>query len=174
MALTPLITTEQTLGSPSIITINDDSTGTDVAVVTRRVYVTDKDGEYYVEDGNAEIYTEWDDFPDTLTLDLDILTQDRALNIRVDWLNISDEVLYTLTVLQDYTLYAKTYFLNGIKAQSENNSLKEHANFYYNLIRLLVSIKEADDSVTLLSDITSSQAALNRAKQIVDNPSYLF
>lgn len=178
MAITQNFTTSQVLGESSEIVITDTSTGTDVLVLSRRVYFTDKDGLYYNEDnltGSAtSVYEEWTDFPATTTITLDVLNQDRALNVRVDWLNVSNVVLYTKTTLQDYTLSAKTVYINNIKAQSSNNSLKEHANFYYNLIRLLISIKEADDSVTLLADISSSQAALNRAKKIVDNPSYFY
>ena len=174
MPLTQNFTTSQTLGESSIITITDTSTGTDAAVVSRRVTLTDYHGTTYVEEGTTTTYEEWTNFPGTTTIDLDVLLQDRALNVKVDWVNSGGTVLYTKTLLQDYTLYAKTYYLNSIKAQSANNKLKTHANFYMNLIKLLVSIKEADDSVTLLADITSSQAALNRAKEIVDNPSYLY
>lgn len=174
MALTVGFTTSQTLGESSYITITDTSTGTDASIVARKVYITDKDGNYYVEEGNEEDFTDWDDFPATTTLSLDILTQDRALNVRVDWVASGDVVGYTLTQLQVYTLYSKSYFFDSIKAQSENNLLKEHANFFYNIIRLLISIKEAEDSQSLLNDITSAQAALNRAKQIVDNPSFLY
>ena len=176
MAIVQGFTTSQTLGEPDKINLTDTSTGTDAAVVSRRVYITDKDGIYYTEDGTSatSAYEEWANFPSTTTLTLDILTQDRAFNIRVDWINVSGTVLYTEPELQDYTLYAKTYYINSIKSQSSNNQLKNHANFYINLIKLLVSIKEADDSVLLLSDISSSQAALNRAKKLVDNPSYFY
>ena len=176
MALSVNFTTSQTLGLSTKITLADTTTGTDspLLVVSRRVYLTDKDGETYVEDGTTTAYEVWDGYPGTTTITLDVLTQDRALNVRVDWVDSGGVALYTKTILQDYTLYAKTLYINSIKAQSSNNSLKNHANFYYNIIKLLVSIKEADDSVTLLDDISSSQAALNRAKKIVDSPSYFY
>lgn len=175
MPLTQSFTTSQTLGLPGKINLTDTSTGTDVAVVSRRVTFTDYNLATYVVVGTTTSYEVWSNFPGTTTKTLDVLNgSDRALNVRVDWINVSGTVLYTYTLLQSYTLYAKTYFLNSIKAQSSNNKLKAHANFYLNLIKLLVSIKEADDAVTLLADITSSQAALTRAKTIVDNPSYLY
>ena len=178
MPLTQSFTTSQVLGESSNIVLTDTSTGTDVLVVSRRVYITDKNGLYYGEDGETSttaIYTEWDNFPGTTTLTIeDVLTQDRSVNVRVDWIEEDGDVRYTATDLQDYTLYAKTLYINSIKAQSNNNQLKAHANFYINMIKLLISIKEADDSVTLLDDISSSQAALNRAKKLVDNPSYFY
>jgi hypothetical protein len=178
MAISPAFSTSQVLGDSSEIVITDESTGSDVAVVSRRIYLTDNKGLYYDEDNltgtTTAVYEEWADFPGTTTKTLDVLAQDRTFNVRVDWVNSGGTVLYTLTKIQSFRLYAKTYYLNSIKAQSSNNNLKNNANFYINLIKLLVSIKEAEDSVDLLQDISSSQSALNRAKKIVDNPSYLF
>ena len=175
MPLTQSFTTSQTLGESDKINLTDTSTGTDVAVVSRRVTFTDYNGDTFVEEGTATTYEVWDNFPGTTTITLDVLAgRDRAFNVRVDWVNISGTVLYTSTVLQNYVLYAKSYFIDSIKAQSNNNKLKNHANFYLNLLRLEISIKESADAILLLDDITSSQAALNRAKQIVDNPSNLY
>ena len=175
MPLTQSFTTSQTLGESSKINLTDTSTGTDVAVVSRRVTFTDYNGDTFVEEGTTTTYEEWTNFPGTTTITLDVLDgSDRAFNVRVDWVNVSGVVLYTATLLQNYTLYAKTYYINSIKAQSNNNKLKNHANFYINLLKLEVSIKESADSILLLVDITSSQAALNRAKTIIDNPSYLY
>jgi hypothetical protein len=67
-------------------------------------------------------------------------------------------------------LYAKQFYVGLIKSQSSNDKLKSFGNYYQNLIKLLVSIKEAEDSITLLDDISSSQAALNRAKKLIDSP----
>jgi len=178
MPLLVNFTTSQILGLSNKVTLTDTTTGTDspLLVVSRRVYFTDKDGVYYTEDGASDTaaYEVWVDFPATTTKTLAVLTQDRALNVRVDWVDAGGAVIYTKTILQAYTLYAMTTYINSIKAQSSNNSLKTHANFYQTLIKLLVSIKEANDSVTLLGDISSSQAALNRAKKIVDSPSYFY
>lgn len=174
MALSQLFSISQTIGFPSKIILTDSSTGTDAAVVKRRVYITDKDGNYIVVSGTTTDYEEWDDFPATTTITLDLLTSDKAVNVRCDWLNTANTVLYTLTLLRDFTLYAKTYYFSLIKAQSSNPKLKDSANYYQNFIKLLVSIKEADDSVLLLSDISSSQAALNRANTLISSPSNFF
>lgn len=175
MAITPNFTRGQTLGLPREINLVDTSTGSDTQSITkRRVYITDKDGNYIVEEGTTTDYEEWNDYPATTTITLDVLDYDMAVNIRVDWLNASNVVQQTKTILSDFTLYAKTYYIFLTKAQSSNSNLRNNANFYQNYIKLLVSIKEADDSVVLLSDIGSSQAALNRARKLIDNPSNFF
>lgn len=175
MAITPNFTRGQTLGLPSKVNLVDTSTGSDTESITkRRVYFIDKDGNYIVPTGITTDYSEWNSYPGTTTLTLDLLENDMAVNIRIDWLNSSNVVKQSLTILSDFTLYAKTYYIFLCKAQSSNNKLRDSANFYKNYIKLLISVKEADDSVTLLNDISSSQAALNRAKLLIANPSNFF
>lgn len=175
MAISQLFTTAQTLGLPSKVLLTDTSTGSDTESITkRRVYITDKDGTSIVETGTTTSYEEWNDYPATTTITLDLLTQDRAVDIRVDWLNSSNVVKQTLTLRRDFTLYAITYYIFLIKSQSSNPKLKDSANYYINLLKLLSSIKEADDSITLLNDISSSQAALNRAKNLIASPANFF
>lgn len=173
--ITPNFTRGQTIGLPSEINLVDTSTGVDSESITkRRVYITDKDGNYLVEDGTTTNYEEWNDYPETTNLTLDVLTKDMAVNVRVDWLTAANAVVQTVTKLSDFTLYAKTYYIFLCKAQSSNEKLRNSANFYQNYIKLLVSIKEADDAVTLLADISSSQAALNRANSLISTPSNFF
>lgn len=175
MALTQDFSTSQTLGESSKITLTDGSTGTDAAVVSRRISLIDKDGEYLVKEGTTTDYEVWADFPTTTTIELDVLDgQDRALNVRVDWVNSGGTVLYTKTTLSQFSLYAKTYYLNLIKSQQAVEKLKDSGNYYLNLIKLEASIKQAADAVTLLQDIHSAQGALNRAKKLIDNPQNFF
>lgn len=173
--ITPNFTRAQTYGEPSEINLVDTSTGVDSQSITkRRVYITDKDGNYIVESGTTTDYEDWNGYPGTTTITLDLFSYDRCVNIRVDWLDASNVVQQTKTILSPFTLYAITYYIFLCKAQSSNEKLRDSANFYQNYIKLLVSIKEANDAVTLLSDISSSQAALNRARKLIDNPSNFF
>ena len=54
MALSVAFATSQVLGASSEIVITDQTTGTDAAVVSRRVYLTDNKGLYYNEDNLLE------------------------------------------------------------------------------------------------------------------------
>lgn len=174
MALTVNFTTSQVYGSPSQIVFADTSTGTDAAVVSRKIYMTDESGDPVVVSGTTTSYELWSGFPGTTGITLAALIKDMALNIRVDWVNISGTVLYTKTVLTHFPVYAKDYYIFLIKAQSSNRKLKTHANFYPNLIKLIVEIKVAYDSIALIYDISSCQAALDRAKELIDNPANFF
>lgn len=167
-------TTSQVYGSPSQIVFADTTTGVDVAVVSRRIYLTDENGDYVVNTGTTTNYEVWSGFPGTTSITLSPLTKDMALLCRVDWINISGAVLYTKTVLTHFPVYAKDYYIFLIKAQSSNRKLKDNAKFYPNLLKLLGEIKMAYDSIALISDISSCQAALDRAKLLIDKPSYFF
>lgn len=175
MAITPLFTTAQTIGEPSKILLTDTSTGTDTQSITkRRVYVTDKNGDYIVEEGTITDYENWDTYPSVTTITLDLFDSDTACDIQVDWLNAANVVQQTLTLRRDFTLYAVTYYIFLIKSLSNNEKLKNSANFSKRVNDLLNYIEMADDAITLLDDISSSQAALNRAKELINQPSNFF
>lgn len=172
MPLSENFTAEQALGSPSEIIFTDTSTGTDGTITSRRILLLDSNGDYIVEEGTTTNYEVWDYADSTITLD--VLDIDMALYITVQWLNSSDVVVYSKTELTVFRLYSITYYIYLIKTQSSNIKLRENANFYLNEIKLLASLQEAYDAVFYAGDILSSQAALTRAKSLVDNPSYFF
>lgn len=172
--LTENFSSDQVLGLSNKITLTDLSTGSDGSVVARRVYLTDNKGATYVESGTTTAYSLWSNFPSTTTITLDVLTQDRCLWVRVDWVDISGTVRYSKTVLTLFYLYARTYRIFLVKCMSANEKLPNLANFYYNFIRLNSSIQEAITSVEDITDISSAQAALNRAKELITKPSYFF
>lgn len=173
MAFTANFTTSQNLGFPSRITFADTSQGTvDPLVVARRIYLLDASGNYIVVSGTTTQYELWSIA--LATINISPLLIDKALSVRVDWVDVGGNALYTKTVLTLYPLYAKTYYIALIKSQSSRPRLIDHANFYVNEIKLLCSIQEATNAVDLAGDIASAQAALTRAKQLVDKPSYFF
>lgn len=174
MPLSVNATETQVKGEPSKIYFTDLTTGTDVTIVKRRIYLTDKDGNPVVESGTTTTYEEWNDFPATDEITLDLLTRDMALSGRIDWLNNSNVAVYTLPILLQFPLYAKEYYWKLIKAQRLNDGLRKSGNFYHNFIALECSIKQAEDAITVLEDINSSQAALDRAHELINNSSYFF
>ncbi len=159
--------TTQTYGYPSKINFEDTSPGS-ASITSRRIYLTDNAGNYIVEEGTTTDYEVWP-YAD-LTITLDVLTKDYALNVRVDWVDAQGNVIGTDTVLTVFTLYAITYYINLTKYMSANNKLKDNANFFIKWVALLCYIKQAQDAVLLMSDISSSQRALTQAKELIDNP----
>lgn len=93
---------------PNVIDLEDTSTGSDVAVTGRRIYFTDAEGEYIVPTGTTTDYVEWDYAESTKAVDL--LTEAKALTIRVDWVNVSGIPLYTESNVYVFTIFLE-YFL---------------------------------------------------------------
>lgn len=172
MPLVENFTAEQQLGFPSRILFTDTSTGSDGAVTSRRIFLLDSNGDYSVEEGTTTTYEVWPYADSTITLD--VMDEDKAFYITVQWLDVNNTVLYTKTELTVFRLYAITYYIYLIKTQSSNIKLREFGNFYKNLIRLLCSLQEAYDAVFYAGDILSAQAACDRAKELINNPSYFF
>jgi len=169
MALTPNFSATQTLGSPSIITLTDTSTGTDVLVTQRRVYLAKADGTYIVPEGTTTDYVVWDDFPATTSIDIDCLDKDYALNVTVQWLNVGNGVLYTKTTLVLVTLYNETFAFSLVQGQRSNPLLMSNVNYRFNQSTLRVEIDNATTAVNTWGDIDAAQSCLDRAREISDN-----
>ena len=90
MALTPNFSASQNYGTPNIITLTDTSTGSDATITKRRIYLLQSNGTYLVPTGTTTNYIDWDMTNTTtrepLTIALNVLTQDTALSITVEWL----------------------------------------------------------------------------------------
>ena len=173
MPLAPAFSTSQPAGDASVIIITDDSTGTDVTITKRRVYLLKNDGTYLVPVGTITDYVEWDNFPATTTIQIDALDKDYALNVTVQWLTSANAVVTSTDDLILCKRYADLFSYNLIDMQAGNDKLITHANYYLNEIRLNCSIQEAVKAV-LNGKISSSQAALERAKKIMDKQSNFF
>ncbi len=177
MAITPNFTASVTFASPSILSLTDSSTGSDNAISQRRVFLQQFDGSYLLLSGVSTTnpitgYFPWD--YSVSFIDLDVLNRDYALNIIVQWLNSSNVVLYTKALVFDFTTYSQFGNLKYIKALASNPSLIDNPNFFNSKIQLTVAIDDADNAISLGSDIASSQAALDRAYKLIHNHKLFF
>lgn len=174
MSLSVNFTNSQSYGSPSNLSFLDISTGSDVLVTGRRIYLIDENGNYIVESGVVTNYNLWAGFPGTTSITLDLFLSDKAFSGRVDWVNSGGAVLYTKPILSHSPMYAKDYYIFLIKSQQSNRKLQSHANFWPNTLRLIGEIKFAYDSINLMSDISACQSSLDRAADLINNPSNFF
>lgn len=163
----------QTLGLPSIITLTDTHTGTDVLVTGRKIYITDASGNPVVPSGNpSSVFILWP--ISASTIDLNILLNDMALTITVRWVNVSNVVLYSATNIQVFTLYSETFYYSLTQQQTSNPNIIQDVNYYTNKMILRCSIDEANNAITYASDLVSSQSALNRAQYLIDHQNDFF
>ena len=135
------------------------------------------DGTYLVPTGTSTDYVVWalsDGSTKTLT---SILSQDEALNITVQWLDVSNTVLYSKTVLYNFSGYAKIFFyqLTQYASSTANpNTILNNSNYFFSKAQLWAEINAADNAVSVGGDITSAQAANQRAKKMINNPQIFY
>ncbi len=178
MALTQDFDTSQVIGSPSVIVLEDTSTGTDAAVTTRRIYITDSEGNYVVPSGTTTDYVV---FPVVSligdTIDIDCLDFDMAVSITVQWLNVSGTVLYSKTHLKRFTLYNETFYYSLTQAQATTNqpfNLIHDTAYYSHKLALRVEIDNGNNAVDLADDILTAQECYDRATLMVTNENQYF
>ena len=80
MPLTPNFGASQNSGTPSTISFTDTSTGSDVAITKRRIYLLQANGTYLVPSGVTTNYVDW--ALANSSISLDVLSKDSALTVK--------------------------------------------------------------------------------------------
>lgn len=172
MALTPNFIAEQTAGSPEDITLEDTSTGSDLAIASRRITLRLADGSFLVPDGNdSDQYIAWALASTTKTVD--VLEEDKAISMTVEWLDVSSAVLYTKTILFGFTLYNETFDYGLTQSAAGNPMLMNDNNWFANKSLLRERIDSGNNAITF-GDIYAAQQCYDRATELRTNAQYSF
>ena len=172
MSFVPNFETEQFSGTPSSFTIIDTSTGSDPSIAKRRVYLLQANGTFLVPQGTTTDYIEWNLADPTITLN--VLTQDSALSITVQWLTSGNTVVTSLTQSFAFTAYNDTFFYGLCQDLVGNSNLSASQDWYQWMLDLRVQLDSAKFAIQFASDIFTAQSALNKATYISTNSSYFF
>jgi hypothetical protein len=172
MPLSPNFTASQNSGTPNLIFLTDTSTGSDGTITKRRIYLLQSNGTYLVPTGTVTNYIEWALVD--VTTSLNVLIQDTALSITVEWLTASNVVVANKTTSFAFTAYNETFYYGLTESQVANANLTASTNWYQTKMILRVELDSAYQAISFASDIFSAQAALNRATFISTNQSYFF
>jgi hypothetical protein len=172
MALTPSFTATQQFGTPSNITLTDTSTGSDVSVYSRRVYIQLPNGKYLVQQGTTTDYEPWNYSASTITLD--VLTGDAAVTITVEWLNVSNVVLYTVSNNFGFTGYGELFDYGLTQMLTANPTLINDNSFFMNKLDVRVSLDSGNNALALVNDLYGAQMCYDRVNNIRKNSQYYF
>jgi hypothetical protein len=173
MAFAQDFTTSQTVGLPSYISITDTSTGTPSATIaSRRVYFITANATYLVQEGTITDYETW--AYSEMSKSFNVLDKDYALNIKVQWLNASNVVLYEKISLIGYTLYNESFDYQMTQRLTGNPLLINDDSFFEYKSELRVSIDSGDQAISLASNIYNAQQAYDRATKLRVNSQYYF
>jgi hypothetical protein len=174
MPLSPNFTASQNSGTPNLIFLTDTSTGSDGTITKRRIYLLQSNGTYLTPAGTPvnQNYIDWA-LVDTTT-SLNVLIQDTALSITVEWLTAANVLVVNKTTSFAFTAYNETFYYGLTESQVANANLTASTNWYQTKMILRVELDSAYQAISFASDIFSAQAALNRATFISTNQSYFF
>lgn len=160
MALSPSIEVLQSAITPANVTITDNSGGSDVAITQRRVFVSDSEGNYLTGDGTVN-YTEWALADVSITLS--ILTQDIGANVKTQWLDVGNEVLYEYDNTYPLAKFNKNFFVYLVQLQGLAPSIYQDTNYSSNIAVFWTNIKGGVNAVEEGNNIAAAQNCFDRA-----------
>lgn len=172
MALTASFSAGQNPLTPSSITLVDTSTGTDVNVVRRIVYVTNNDGDFLVPSGIVTDYFVWP-YADS-SISVSILDQDTACNIEVQWQDVSDVALYTVVEQFCFSQYTKQELYYLVQLQGLTPNIPSDANYNSDVAILWATLLGAINAVEQYDDIAASQNCLDRCFNMIQKQELFF
>ena len=160
MAFIQNFTIAQTLGNPGIINLTDTSTGVDATIISRKVYLITNASIYLVPTGTSTSFITW--AIGSTSIAIDALKKDMALNIRVDWNNVSGTTLYTKTILSNFQMYNSNFNYQLVNDEANGLASLNSPNWLTSRMKLYVSLRDANVAVTDMSSITNGQNANDR------------
>lgn len=172
MPLVANFTAAQPVGEPSDIELIDSSTGSDVAVTQRRAYLRTSVGSFLVPSGTSTDYIQW--VYSDASIIVDVLTQDMALEIQVDWLDVSNNILYTLTKVIGFTSYNENFLYGLVQQLVANPRNIQDDDFLDNMFLTRTFIDSGNQAVLIAQDIVGAQQCYNAATNIQVKSQYYF
>lgn len=165
MALTPSFAIIPS-NDPQLVVLEDTSTGSDVLVVSRTVYIYGPDGSLFVAPVTWPIAN--------ASISLAILSTDASLNIRVDWLSVAPAVLYTYSKINAFVKYEQQYIYQLSQEQTANPSIAQDTNFYQNKLQLLCEVLSAQNAIDIGQDQFAASLAIARGTYLIQNSNMFF
>lgn len=172
MPLNPAFTASQDPSNAAYVVLTDISTGSDGAISSRKVYIQNSAGDYLVPSGTTTNYVVWPYADDSISLN--ILEEDTAVSIKVDWLNSGSTILYTLTQQFCLDMYSKLFFYTLVQAQGVTPSIPQDTNYFSNMALFWATVEGAEQAIVLAQDLSGSQNCLNRCTYMRQNQSKYF
>lgn len=175
MALTSVsFTISQSAVAPAIITATDTSEGTYGTIASRRIFFQTSQGTWLTTSGisSTSAYVEWP-LANT-TENFQVLEEDQALAITVQWVEADGTVVNTLTQLYCLSEFNRQFFYYLFQQQALSPGIVQDTNYYANLSTYWMNIIGAIQAVEIGADISSSQNCLNRATNMMNEQAKYF
>ena len=169
MAIVPSFTAvPSTSGDATALILQDTSTGSDGAIVSRQINLYQTDNSQLT--GNPIGWA----YPSPNPITINPFTQDCAIQITINWLNSGGATLYTASLLYDATFYAELFYATLTRNQSSNFSVTADTNYYSNKGKLRGLIDSANQAISIMSDIFSAETCISLYQNMINNQNDFF
>lgn len=172
MAFSPSFSIAQVGATPGYVVATDNSSGSDVLIISRKITFTDSQGNTVVPSGTTTTYVPWPLATNPISINL--LTEDAALSIRVDWLDAGGNSIYDLTQEYPLTRFNKNNFVYLFQQQALTPGIVQDTNYFSNLATYYVDIVGGIAMVEDADDIANAQNCLNQATYMLNNQQNFF
>lgn len=172
MPYLPSYSATQQFSSPSVVTLTDQSTGSDIAITERRVFVQDYAGTYLKEVAQSANYKVWSIAAATVTLD--VLQKDTAVRITVQYVDTNGNVLYTAIKYKCCDINSQTGKYAVLQKWVSDPSIINDPNYRSGIVALETYLVGAQGAITAGSNLVLSQQCLDGAKTMLDKQTLYF
>lgn len=162
----------QVVGEPSSVTITAVVTGTDSSVTQRRVFLQTNSGEFLVPTTTSAEYVQW--IISASSINIDCLDKDYGLRIVVQWLSVTNVVLYDSEQFIGLTLYNESFDYQTTQLMASNKLLINDNNFWGNKSKLRTLIDAGNNAISFASDLDNAQSCYDDATALRVGSQYLF
>lgn len=169
--MTPSFTVAQSASFPNIIVVTDTSTNITGTITQRRIFVQNAQGEYLTGDGTVN-YTAWPLADSSITLD--ILTEDTAANILVQWLDVSNAVVESLDANYALAEYGKQFLYYLVQLQGLTPGIYQDTNYSGNLAIFWTNVIGGINAIEDGNDLAAAQNCFNRENYMRINQNLFF
>ncbi len=172
MPITPSFSVSQQIGAADTLIVTDTSTGSDVDITSRVVYLQKWNNTFHVPDGTTTDYVVWD-YAD-VSIDIGDLDKDYSFKVTVNWLDVNGDVLESAEAFVGLTAYNEDFDYGLTTVLASNPLLVNDNSFRENKMNLRVFIDSGNNAITRSSDIVSAQICYDEATKIRLGSVYYF
>lgn len=168
MALSPSFVLAPT-SDPSALSVTDSSSGSDGAVVGRKIYLTDVANNPF----GSSPYS-FPNFPASTSITINPFKTDQAINVLVQWVDVSGNDLYSANQIYASTGYGELLFYQLTQQQQGNPGFLNDQQYFENKSKLRTLIDSANQSITVGKDVFSANVAISLYQIMLQNQNLYF
>lgn len=174
MSLSVSFSYSQSPLTPGKITFADETTGTDVTITQRRIYIALTDRTYLVPAGTTTDYIVWGSYPSITTILVDCLSKDRSATVTIDWCTVSGTAVYSFVMYCGFTRYNENFDYLLTQMASANDTLLSDNNFMGDKYALRTDIESGNNAILNYYDVSGAQLLYDMATELRLNSQYYF